>query len=327
MIIKDGQLWDSPGVLAGPARTQAARDLGLLPEEPCPLSIAEKIDLAVAEIDVAWKSLNPIMLVGAFSGGNDSLSACYVASRHPAFAGILHINTGIGVEETRKFVRQTCREQGWKLWEYKASENVTAKGNPDPMVYADLVAKHGFPGPGGHQLMYTRLKERQLRRFERDMGATARGKNKKRIMMVSGTRIDESARRKMNVNPELVQVIEGRRIWVSPVRDWSKADLRHCRMYAGLRENRVSQDIHKSGECLCGAFAKPGELEELRMFYPNTAAEIDRIAEIARANGKHAIWGTRPPKCPKKEKIGGGHMCTQCVLNFHEITTTVTTLP
>lgn len=296
-----------------------------LPELP----IEEKIRIAVEEIDAAYKEHDPILLVGAFSGGNDSLAACYVASLHPAFAGILHINTGIGVEETRTFVRETCAEQGWKLWEYKATENVRAKdGKPDPMVYEELVVKYGFPGPGGHQLMYSRLKERQIRRFERDMGADGRGKKKKRIMVVNGLRIVESARRKMNVNPDAIQSIEGRRIWVSVIRRWSKKDCRDCRVLAGLRENQVSKDIHKSGECLCGAFGEEGELEELRMFYPAAAAEIDRIAERAKAAGKHCIWGTRPPRCSKKkEKIGGGHMCTQCVLNFEDVETTITRVP
>ena len=289
--------------------------------------IEEKIRIAVEEIDIAYKQHNPIMLVGAFSGGNDSLAACYVASLHPKFAGILHVNTGIGIEETRVFVRETCSERGWHLWEYKASENTRADGTPDPMIYEELVAKHGFPGPGGHQLMYTRLKERQIRRFERDMGASARGKVKKRIMIVSGTRIVESGRRKMNVNPECVQVIEGRRIWISAIRRWSKKDCRDCRQLAGLRENDVSKALHKSGECLCGAFAQPGELEATRFFYPKFGERIDQIAARAAANGKHAIWGTRPPKCPKKEKIGGGFMCQQCVLNFEEITTTITTVP
>lgn len=31
---------------------------------------------------------------------------------------------------------------------------------------------------------------------------------------------------------------------------------------------------HMSGECLCGAFAKPGELDEIRFWYPAMADEL-----------------------------------------------------
>jgi 3'-phosphoadenosine 5'-phosphosulfate sulfotransferase (PAPS reductase)/FAD synthetase len=251
--------------------------------------------------------------VGLFSGGNDSLACCYIASLHPRFDGILHINTGIGVEQTREFVRDTCRRQKWKLWEYKAIENRQANGKPDPMSYEDMVIRHGFPGPGGHQMMYNKLKERPMRCFERDMGANGRGKKKKRIMFISGVRIDESQRRKMNVSPELVQQIEPRRVFVSPVRHWHKVHLRWCREFANLQENQVSKDIHKSGECLCGAFAKPEELEELRFFYPEAAAEIDRIAAKVKAAGHSWNWGCRPPsKCSKKANIKSQPLCTSC---------------
>lgn len=275
--------------------------------------IALKIQRALDDIDQAWKQHDPIMLVAMFSGGNDSLAACYVASFHPAFSGVLHINTGIGVRQTREFVRQTCAGRGWKLWEYKAVENRRSDGTPNPMIYEDLILRHGFPGPGGHQFMYNRLKERPLRCFERDMGANGRGKHKKRIMLISGTRIDESKRRKMNVQTTAIQQIEPRRIFVSPIREWSKADCRMAREYGGLEENQVSKDIHKSGECLCGAFAEPGELEELRFFYPDAAAEIDRIAARAEAAGKHAKWGCRPPgrSCPKLQ-LKSQPLCVSC---------------
>jgi 3'-phosphoadenosine 5'-phosphosulfate sulfotransferase (PAPS reductase)/FAD synthetase len=278
-------------------------------------TISEKIEDSLAEIDAAVRELKPIMLVGMFSGGNDSLSCCHIASLHPAFSGILHINTGIGIEDTRTFVRNTCAERSWKLWEYKASENCRADGTPDPMNYEDMVVKFGFPGPGGHQMMYNKLKERQMRRFERDMGASGRGKNKRRIMFVTGVRIDESARRKMNVSPDLVQQVESRRVFVSPVRHWTKADLRECRQFAGLTENEVSKNIHKSGECLCGAFAKPEEFAELQFFYPEAAAYIAGIEAKARAAGHNWSWGCRPPKkCSKRANIASQPLCTSCNL-------------
>jgi 3'-phosphoadenosine 5'-phosphosulfate sulfotransferase (PAPS reductase)/FAD synthetase len=273
------------------------------------------ISTALSEIDAAIREHNPMMVVGLFSGGNDSLACCHVASLHSRFSGILHVNTGIGIEDTRTFVRNTCKERGWKLWEYKAAENTFSTGEPDPMIYEDLVLKYGFPGPGQHQSMYIKLKERQLMRFERDMGASGRGKEKKRIMFVTGVRIDEPKRRKMNVGVDLVDRIEPRRIFISPIRHWSKAHCKMLRDWQGLTENEVSKNIHKSGECLCGAFAKPDELAELKFFYPKEAAHIERIQERAKAAGKHCVWGVRPPKKSQINSIASMPLCTSCVLS------------
>lgn len=278
--------------------------------------IEDKISFALEELDYAIRQWKPVMVVGLMSGGNDSLPACYIASLHSKFSGILHINTGIGIEDTRQFVRQTCSERGWKLWEYKATENIKADGTPDPMIYEDICIKHGFPGAFGHQMMYSRLKERQLRRFKRDHGISGVGKTKRRVMLVSGVRLQESKRRSMTVQKELLQVRPSE-LWAAPIRNWSKADCREARIYAGLKENEVSKLIHKSGECLCGAFAKKGELAELRMFYPDVAKRIDDLAERVRAAGHDWGWEDQPTK---KKKFNGTEvedqfLCTSCNIN------------
>lgn len=105
--------------------------------------IEPKIAAALALLDTAVKQYKPKMVVGLMSGGDDSIPACYVASLHPAFSGILHVNTGIGIEATREHVRKVCAERKWKLWEYKALENVNARGESDPQSYEEYVLKHG----------------------------------------------------------------------------------------------------------------------------------------------------------------------------------------
>jgi len=281
------------------------------------MSIESKISIALAELNNAILVYKPAMVVGMMSGGNDSLPACYIASLHPAFSGILHINTGIGVEDTRVFVRDLCAAKAWKLWEYKAMENTRADGTPDPMDYEKIVERYGFPGPAGHGMMYAKLKERQLRRFKRDHGIHGRGKIKNRVMLVSGVRSQESDRRERNVQTELIQLTPSE-LWAAPIREWSKQDCRAARIYAGLQENPVAFNLHKSGECLCGAFAKPGELEELRFFYPDTAARIDRIACAAKAAGHSNGWGERPEKKLIGTAAEKQHMCTKCNIQEHE---------
>lgn len=95
-------------------------------------SITQKVRVAVSRLNHVIATLNPKLVVGLFSGGHDSLSCNLVASKASRFDGCLHVNTGIGIEATRDFVRATCERQNWKLWEYKAIENTRADGTPDP---------------------------------------------------------------------------------------------------------------------------------------------------------------------------------------------------
>jgi 3'-phosphoadenosine 5'-phosphosulfate sulfotransferase (PAPS reductase)/FAD synthetase len=66
-------------------------------------------------IEEAVKQFSPIRVYGLFSGGHDSLCATHLVSQTAHFDGAVHINTGIGIEETRQFVRDTCEQMGWPL--------------------------------------------------------------------------------------------------------------------------------------------------------------------------------------------------------------------
>jgi 3'-phosphoadenosine 5'-phosphosulfate sulfotransferase (PAPS reductase)/FAD synthetase len=143
----------------------------------------------------------PNKVLGLFSGGHDSLCACHMASTVPPFDGCVHVNTGIGVEATREFVRSTCRQNGWPLLEYHP-----------PVSYEEIVLRWGFPGPAGHTLVYNRLKERCLRQLVRDHKAAPQDC----ILLVSGVRRQESRWRMGFVQP--IQQ-EGARVWVTPLAD------------------------------------------------------------------------------------------------------------
>lgn len=257
--------------------------------------IANKLNQAIERVNWAIELHRPVAVFGLFSGGHDSLSAMYAARESGAMSSIVHINTGIGVPATREFVRETSAHLGNELIELKAAEHVNAKGEPDPQIYADFVLKYGFPGPHGHGMMYARLKERALHRLARMFGASCRKSEKRRIMLVAGCRSQESTRRMGNVEP--VQ-IDGRFIWVNPIHDWLKIHTSQLIEHANLQRNIVVDLIHKSGECLCGAFAKPGELEELNL-WPQTRAAYEQIIALqkeAEAVGVPAKWGQRPPR-------------------------------
>lgn len=295
-------------IIDGKPQTYRAEREMALPPSPCsPLTTAvqiadyiePKIAEAMALLDAAVKEFKPKMVVGLMSGGDDSIPACYVASLHPAFSGILHVNTGIGIEATREHVRWVCANRKWRLWEYKALENVNAKGDPDPMSYDNLVIGYGFPGAFGHQLMYSRLKERQLRRFERDMGALPQ--NGERILYVSGIRREESARRK---NRDVMRGY-GRHAFVCPLIHWGREDCGYARLYAKIPRNPVSEKIGKSGECLCGAFAHPGELAEIAYWFPEDAQRIRDLEKRVRDAGFPWGWEDKgPPEWWKQMRVG-----------------------
>lgn len=272
----------------------------------------EQIHIALDRLDKAIAEHEPIAVFGLFSGGHDSFCSTYIASLHPAFTGAVHINTGTGIAETRNYVRRTCEKRNWPLFEYKAIENTKADGTPDPQIYADIVRKHGFPGAFSHRMMYSKLKERSLRRLERDFGASARGKKKKRVMLVSGCRTQESTRRMANT--EEVQ-IDGRRIWVAPIHDWSKLDTSITLELVEQPRNIIVDLIHKSGECLCGAFAKKGEMEELNL-WPQTRPAYRALKKLEKEIVPKFGWGweEKPPKKadPNQGGLFSSPLCWSC---------------
>lgn len=265
----------------------------------------------LAFLDVAVQKYRPKHVIGLFSGGHDSLVATHIASRHPAFSFACHINTGIGVEETRTFVRETCADWGIELREYHAADYRRGDGTADPQIYADLVRERGFPGPGMHFKMYQRLKERALRMMIRELDRTPHDG----VFLVSGIRRDESERRIAHSYDD--QVWEGQKRWVAPIYPLSKLDVTAYIRDHGLRRNPVSDNIHMSGECLCGAFAKPGELAHLAFWYPDAAAHIADIERDVRAAGHEWGWEQGPPRGYRKDQMRfdfASPLCSSCVL-------------
>lgn len=268
------------------------------------VTIRDKMSIALSRIESAVKQYDPIELFGLYSGGHDSFSACFVASLHPRFSGVVHVNTGIGIEATREHVRDTCKRCAWRLLEYNAEENTFADGTPDPKRYDEWVKKYGFPGPGQHGVMYINLKQRAIDRLERDCGANGRGKKPKRVMYITGARTQESQRRMGNTDSE--PDVRGRAIWVNPIHDWTRLDTSLLIEEVKAKRNPVVDLIHKSGECLCGAFAERGELNELAL-WPETRPSYERIIALQEkviAAGFPWGWEDEPPKEYLEEKQG-----------------------
>lgn len=271
----------------------------------CSDGLERKIQIASGRIRRAIDETKPVAVFGLFSGGHDSVTATALAVRLGAYA--IHINTGIGVARTREYVWRIADLLDWpSLQEYRAEDNRDAKGNP--ISYRNLILKHGFPGPASHSLMYAMLKEECLRRLEKDWQANGRGKNPRRVLFVSGCRSGESKRR-MGSTKELV--VSGKRVWCSPIHDWTKDDTSEFMRASGIPRNPVVDMLCKSGECLCGAFAEPGELEELNC-WPETREVYQQIKALeaeAKAANVPCRWGERPPAWWEEKQKGQKFLC------------------
>lgn len=260
--------------------------------------LADKLREARGFIETARELHRPKHIFALLSGGHDSMTTTHFAARSlgPDLTAVVHVNTGIGIEQTRQYVRERCAGYGWNLLEYKAVENTKADGTPDPQIYEDLVAAHGFPGAFHHRKMYNRLKQRQIERLARDFGASAA----EPIMLISGCRKEESTRRMGTTKPIDPQ---GRMIWVAAFAEMTALDCNDYMTREAIPRNPVKDLIHMSGECLCGAFARPGELKEIALWFPETAAEIRRIETKVRANGFPWGWDEQPPEWWSARKL------------------------
>lgn len=223
------------------------------------------------------------------SGGHDSLTAMHIAYQSDLnLDGVIHVNTGIGVAETREFARQRARDLGLEYHEVGApydGPGFTSEYRREHEEYTTLVKTYGFPGPAAHLWMYVNLKEKPLQRFLSEFHDD--------ILLVSGVSKHESDNRMENVADEGIQDYLGRPT-ISPLVDATGMDVRHYRSGLGLEMNPVVDALEMSGECLCGAFADRGELKMLRLFYPDAYRRIKCIeaAVSARAGTE---WGP-PPK-------------------------------
>ena len=270
-------------------------DPELVLPDPGPSDMPSWLQEAEDIVAFAREHHDPVRTFLMFSGGSDSLTMLEAVG-HLADE-IVHINTGIGVPETNQFCEDVVTGH------YGRPLTVL---HP-PVSYDELVLGRweGFPGPGGHMFAYQRLKERPIRQLIRDH----RTKNGQRFLLLTGLRNTESVRR-MGYSDPIDR--RGGQVWVNPILRYTDAVKRELLDARGTPKNEVSEHLHMSGECLCGAFAKPGELEEIGFFYPHVKERINRLELAAETSGMHnCVWGERPPR---KNSPAAGPMCVSCTL-------------
>jgi hypothetical protein len=242
---------------------------------------------------------NPVAIFALFSGGNGSLAATHWAMNNVPGCQVAHINTGIGIERTRLFVRETCLREGWPLTEIRAKEDCGQD-------YDEIVSEHGFPGPGSHQKMYIRLKERAIEELVRRNKVRF---SRQKVMLLTGICHDDSQRRSGYGGAEIT--INKAQLWVNAMY-WAGATwMHHYVESVGIPRNPVAYELGMSGECLCGAFADKGELAIVRRVCPAIAARIEGLQQ--RLHNRFPWgWEGRPPK-ERDDKLTPDFFSPMCV--------------
>jgi 3'-phosphoadenosine 5'-phosphosulfate sulfotransferase (PAPS reductase)/FAD synthetase len=281
------------------------------------------LDTAIdREVHRAGRTLAGIVIL--FSGGNDSTTVAHLFKGRATHAA--HANTGIGIESTRQYVRDTCAAWGLPLLERRPEPGygyrdlvlgrARAKSGPKR---GTILWPGGFPGPAAHWLMYQRLKERALEQVRRELITNP---FRQRVVFVAGRRAAESGRRKRLARIPAIER-RGSVVWVSPLIHWTALDLNAYRvLHRDVPRNEVCDLLHMSGECLCGSFARSGELDELEFF-----GFTEPVAQIRRLEREVAAAGVAPPErcrwgwgADKETPSRVGALCSSCSSRFEQLT-------
>ena len=106
----------------------------------------------------------------------------------------------------------------------------------------------------------------------------------------------------------------GNVVWVNPILEWSARDIRVYMEEHDLPPNPVVEHLHRSGECLCGAFAKSSDLREVEFFYPQAAKPLRELeAEVMRRGLPNPRWGGQGRVTIPREQLGL-ELCSSCEL-------------
>lgn len=257
----------------------------------------------------AIRDNNPVKKFVLFSGGNDSTVLAHWVKSQGVLDALVHIDTGTALPGVRDFVAEFANWLEVPLLVYEAGDAYERMVTKSP---APGEPPLGFPGPAQHNRAYTRLKERQIEQLLRDH----RAKRGERFLLITGCRRHES-RRRMGTSKPIFR--KGGQVWVNPLIDWTNQDMAAYRAEHKVPQSDVAALMHRSGECNCGAYAKPGERQDIEAFYPEFAAWIkDLECRAEEAGATNCRWGEAPVTKEDLEQ-DSGPMCTTCQLNIEDV--------
>jgi 3'-phosphoadenosine 5'-phosphosulfate sulfotransferase (PAPS reductase)/FAD synthetase len=232
------------------------------------------------------------------SGGKDSTLTAIEMSRRNKLEGVVYIDTGIGLNETKEYVEELCSNSGWNL---KVCKGYTS--------YDSYILKHGFPTPSGHSQIMHILKLDAVRKFiswhKRETGDTP--------LLFSGVRRSESSRRSQWA--KRFQFYQGA-YWECPIFHYDDDKVWNFHYQYKIPINSAYGTIGKSGDCLCGAFGNLTEKKIIEKYYPYLSDHISYLEENTKSES-YNIWGnTDKPMCSLQGKGQSEHLlCSECSMH------------
>lgn len=243
-----------------------------------------------------------------FSGGHDSLVSSHIAIENGPADEVLHLDTTTGIPENLEFIEDVCDEFRWPLRVEEA-----------PMTLKEFAEKWGFPGPRAHSWAYRWFKERQLERV------AAEHNHKPHYW--AGVRKDESGNRMEYITQSGIVEPADQWTWHKPIAYIPEERRDEYIAENALPTNPVVEDIHRSGECYCGAFAtRDEELIDLQANYPDHFEWLkeleDDIIDARGADDPLSYWANGSMSVPdvvalREERQEAGLLCSDCRIAHH----------
>lgn len=224
----------------------------------------------------------PVSVKLLFSGGHDSLVSTHVSDRILNEMGVdhqvVHIDTTVGIPANEEYVKDCADQFGWPL---RIIRNHEHRGKS----YWEWVRdEETFPMPQDHIYTYIHLKRNAIEEIVRE----EKEERKDRVLFVTGVYADESDRR---AGFHQIEKRRGAQVWLNPCFEWSQSEMATYRLERDLPVNEVAAELGKSGECLCGAYAHPGDLEAVRQVCPSLAQRLEDLGkEISPSPAHQMSW-------------------------------------
>ncbi|MEO0769137.1 MAG: hypothetical protein AAFY72_06830 [Cyanobacteria bacterium J06649_4] len=239
----------------------------------------------------------PYATVLALSGGNDSRAAYYAAKAlNIKIDYILHVNTRTGIQETTEWVR-------WFSNEYAQVSYIEGDAGD---TYQNYILRKGFFGKGTGQV--NSAHSFAFRLLKRDVYVNAlsrhirKRKRNRKIFLLNGARLSESRNRSINlVAPVRADKLtsDGKdassNIWVNLLQSWDKEDCEAICQENNAPQNPVTQQLCRSGECMCGTTQSQAERNQAAAIYPEWGEWIDRLDRYGKESFGFG-WGENAPK-------------------------------
>lgn len=248
----------------------------------------------------AIKLYQPSYIVSMVSGGKDS--ACNHAVLEELGVKIdlvIHGNTRCGIPDTTKFVTD--------YYGTRANLEIADAGT----AYEAYVTRKGFfgKGIGAHGYSYRILKAAPFRKV---LSRTLRQKRRGiRILLLSGTRQDETENRKKHLVKYRADPGALSNIWVSSLFNWTQDERDAYLTARGIPINPVAKALCRSGECMCGTMQTKLERMEASILYPEWGDWLNELEALARK--LHGFGWGEPFKKQRNEPNTFQPMCHNCV--------------